>query len=830
MRKKTWIICVTATLLSSVAIAAVGCAKEEPHEHTYSAAWSFDATDHWHPATCSHDAKSNKSAHVFRDTVVPPTETTVGYTLHICACGYAYRTDAVAVSPSETEEYRYDSETHWHPSLTGNGLNIPERHSFTEERVDATCYLAGYVKHACKCGYWYATDRTEPVAHTYDDDAWGNDETVHWHPCVICGTRAETAAHDFTEIVVDPTCEDGGYTEFVCGGCGYSFRGRETAASHEYADTLEGDEYEHWHPAICEHEDERADVEEHVFLGKSNVCAVCGQTVSPRLAFRLSEDGTSYTVTGIGSFEGTDIAIPDTFREKPVTEIAAGAFREENITSVTFGSNLERIGREAFLGTQIPSAELPAGLKSIGAKAFEGCSITEISLGEGIESIGQAAFRGCTELGTVTFNGGEVEIPVFAFNGCTSLTEVGGTAAITAVGAQAFTGCTELATIDLSSCERVEFSAFGGCSSLAELDLAALAYAEEYAFSGCAVENVTLPALAYAPDFLFEGCTALESADLAAETVGVSAFESCTALESVTLNQIKVISESAFKGCSALTSLTCGDELLRVGKDAFTGSGLITAEESGQYAANVLIGAGEGSSVQVKAGTVGIADGAFRGNKTVSSVTLADTVRFVGVAAFRGCTALTEIDFKSVENIGADSFRESGLVTVTIPATVKSVGDSAFYDCESLTTVSVSAKTIGRFAFSYTGVDRTLSSPVKVRPDYAKLANVTLGAGVETVGSNAFQYCPVTQISLPEGVTSVGSYAFAQTDLTSVEISSSVTRIGDHAFYGCEALETATFATAAGWTAGSTELDLGTPAQNAVLLSSTYDDIAWTRR
>lgn len=40
---------------------------QQPHSHTFSAQWSHDETNHWHDATCGHDAKSGVAAHEFGD-------------------------------------------------------------------------------------------------------------------------------------------------------------------------------------------------------------------------------------------------------------------------------------------------------------------------------------------------------------------------------------------------------------------------------------------------------------------------------------------------------------------------------------------------------------------------------------------------------------------------------------------------------------------------------------------------------------------------------------------------------------------------------------------
>ena len=68
MKKKSlW-----TTLLLIVVCTCIfsACGKEESHIHTYESAWSYDAQNHWHKATCEHSSeKSELAVHSFTDDV-----------------------------------------------------------------------------------------------------------------------------------------------------------------------------------------------------------------------------------------------------------------------------------------------------------------------------------------------------------------------------------------------------------------------------------------------------------------------------------------------------------------------------------------------------------------------------------------------------------------------------------------------------------------------------------------------------------------------------------------------------------------------------------------
>ena len=68
-----------------------------------------------------------------------------------------------------------------------------------------------------------------------------------------------------------------------------------------------------------------------------------------------------------------------------------------------------------------------------------------------------------------------------------------------------------------------------------------------------------------------------------------------------------------------------------------------------------------------------------------------------------------------------------------------------------------------------------------------QLTSVTLGSGMTSIGSRAFEYCPnLTSVIIPDKVTSIGERAFyGCSGLTSTTIPHSVTDIGSDAFFNC---------------------------------------------
>ena len=185
--------------------------------------------------------------HSYKETVVKPTCTTGGYTLHECSCGSSYISDETAKT-----DHNYSTKV-TKPTCTSKGYTtytckncghvvvkdytdkIP--HDYKDEVVKPTCTEGGYTKHTCKkCGHETYTDLTGKVPHNYQDTVVEPTCTKDGYTsraCKDCGHKTTTnptkkLGHDYKSTVVEATCQAGGYTLHECTRCDSSYKDNET--------------------------------------------------------------------------------------------------------------------------------------------------------------------------------------------------------------------------------------------------------------------------------------------------------------------------------------------------------------------------------------------------------------------------------------------------------------------------------------------------------------------------------------------------------------------------------------------------------------------------
>lgn len=116
-----------------------------------------------------------------------------------------------------------------------------------------------------------------------------------------------------------------------------------------------------------------------------------------------------------------------------------------------------------------------------------------------------------------------------------------------------------------------------------------------------------------------------------------------------------------------------------------------------------------------------VADKAFKNNKMLKKVTIANNVKSIGNAAFQNCTKLKKITMPTtLKTIEKKAFYNCNkLKSVVIPKKVKTIGKKAFYNCKNLRSITVltkklTVKSVGNKAFTKAGSNNYGKLKVKV--------------------------------------------------------------------------------------------------------------------
>lgn len=193
------------------AIGMIGCAQpesESPHVHTFSEAWTTDATSHWHAATCEHTTEvSGKADHQFPETwklVTAATEEAAGLEERFCeVCNYRATQVISQLNHSHdiAKVWSTDSTKHWHAASCG-------REEHNEDVGDHTWNHDNY---------------------QYDSVSGKNIRT-----CTVC-LYVDDIAHVHTEdsgtVTIAPTCGTKGVKTFKCSVCDAVLRTEEIPAT-----------------------------------------------------------------------------------------------------------------------------------------------------------------------------------------------------------------------------------------------------------------------------------------------------------------------------------------------------------------------------------------------------------------------------------------------------------------------------------------------------------------------------------------------------------------------------------------------------------------------
>ncbi len=577
---------------------------------------------------------------------------------------------------------------------------------------------------------------------------------------------ASTSVHDACRwniwtVTAEPTCAREGKRESVC-ICGEKKTETIAALEHDYI---------------------------------NNICSHCGATVPTEgLNYSLSDDGTQYAVTGIGSLHDYEnIVIPETYNGLPVTSIANYAFYYDYSSNYSYS---------------VKSITIPDSVTSIGDYAFKNChNLTSITVGKrnsAYYSIGNCLI----EIATKTL-----------IKGCNNSVIPTGLN-ITSIADCAFYNCTGLTSITIpDSVTSIGYQAFFGCEQLWEIK-GGVYYVDKWIID--CYDSVTSPVLrdntVGIADEAFYKCTGLTSITIpnSVKNIGYGAFGYCTNLTSVVIPAgVTEIHHAVFRYCTNMIEIIVDENNPVYHSD---GNCLI------ETATKTLILGLQSSVIPTDGSVTTIGNYAFFDCTGLTNLTIPDSVTTIGNYAFLGCTGLTNLTVPdSVTAIGNGTFCNcTGLTSLTIPDSVTSIGDYALENCTGLTSLTIpdSVTRVGMDAFF--GCEQ--------------LWEVT--GGIFYVDKWVVDsYDSTVEPVLRADTVGIADGAFASTSLTSVTIPDSVTVIGKYAFEYCTDLTSVTFENTDGWCVTyssdetvETDVNVTDTAANVIALTDTYLDYHWTRK
>ena len=288
------------------------------------------------------------------------------------------------------------------------------------------------------------------------------------------------------------------------------------------------------------------------------------------------------------------------------------------------------------VSSQVKSVVIKDGVTSIGDCAFGGCiSLTSVSIPDGVISIGFAAFESCSLLTGVTIPNSVTGIGDYAFGYCSSLISVTIPGSVTSIGEAAFAGGST--SVNVSRENKNYCSVDGGLYDKQKTTI----------FHPGKIQNGAFRV----PD-------------------GVN-----TSLTSVIIpKSVTSIGSLAFLGCIRLTNVTIPDGVTSIGDAAFAGSStsINVSRENKNYCSvdgglynkqkTTILHPGkiQNGTFRVPDGVTSIGDYAFDGYRSLTNVTIPDSVTNICYGAFLDCIKLTDVYYDGTASDWAKITIEEG--------------------------------------------------------------------------------------------------------------------------------------------------------------------------
>ena len=428
-----------------------------------------------------------------------------------------------------------------------------------------------------------------------------------------------------------------------------------------------------------------------------------------------------------------------------------------NLTSVTFGPNITKIG----------------------ISSFDTCIfLSTVNIPDSVTIIDNSAFFQCYRLKTVTISNSSLltKIGNTAFSSCSQLTSINIPSTITTIGVSAFYYCIAMVSCTTSQSGTlllsIPNSVFNYCSSL---------------------QSFTIPpSVTSLGGSVFYNCSSLSSVTIppSVTSIGGSVFYNCSSLTGVTLPNLTIINPSIFFGCSNLINVNIPSTVTTIESNAFSDCASLTSLTIPQSVSIIRV-----DSFKKCTGLITIT--VASNNATYSSVD--------GVLFNKAKTTLMVYPPKSpstsyvipstVVIVAANAFCNcANLTSLTIPNSTTNIQSLSFFGFPSLSTIVINSTHTG-FLYENGVLFNKAKTNLMLYPGGLANTSYAVPSTVTTIFSAAFYGAKnLTSVTIPTSVTVINDSVFyGCSGLTSIIIPSAATYIDTNAFYGCSSLTSVTF-------------------------------------
>ena len=418
--------------------------------------------------------------------------------------------------------------------------------------------------------------------------------------------------------------------------------------------------------------------------GTYSVAIAGDTTISGKLEIPSEYNGQAVTVISEGGFKECDsiseLIIPDS-----IVSIESGAFENcPKLTRINIGNGVETLGANAFANcNSVISLTLGENLATVDETAFSGCyklielyNLSQIQISTEDESgIGSyvldiyttkdsksklseqddfwyysadertllVAYSGSSGNVIIPEGTGEIELFKYAFCNNDWITDITIPGSVVAIGSNAFTGCEKLNTLNYTG-DLAKWCAIDFVSSSSN----PMSITKGIKINGSNVNEITIPeGVTSIGDYAFYNCSSAYSVTIpeSVVSIGVQAFSRCTGLGLINYNAIQCESIPINADIFYMGGRDRSGMQLMIGKNVreipdymFSAPYFGNIQDKAYRSPNIDYITFEENSACERIGNY-----AFYFGFELASVSLPDTITYIGDYAFYQCAQLDEI-------------------------------------------------------------------------------------------------------------------------------------------------------------------------------------------